>query len=116
MKGKINEIIAEINYKYKDYYLDDFLSGDDVKMLVDYLNNSQQEIKKLNNNIINLHSVICKKQNNINRLNNIIDELEKWLENIDIFQMNFIEDKRHITPYKSVLYKLNELKEGKNHE
>ena len=46
------------------------------------------------------------------RLNNIINELEEWLTNVDIFQMNFIENKEHITPYKAVLEKIKELKEG----
>ena len=46
------------------------------------------------------------------RLNNIINELEEWLTNVDIFQMNFIENKEHIKPYKAVLEKIKELKEG----
>ena len=43
----------------------------------------------------------------------VIDELEKWLKDVDVFQMNFIENKEHITPYKAVLEKIKELKEGK---
>lgn len=49
MNDRIKGIIEEINNKYQDYYIDDFLSGDDVKLLVDYLNKSQKEINKLNN-------------------------------------------------------------------
>lgn len=58
---------------------------------------------------------IFKKDKEIERLNNIINELEKWLIDVDIFQMNFIENKEHITPYKAVLDKLKELK-GENNE
>ena len=35
---------------------------------------------------------------------------QEWLKDVDVFQMNFIENKEHITPYKAVLDKLKELK------
>lgn len=42
MNDEIKEIIELINTKYEDYYIDDFLSGEDVKKLVEYINNLQQ--------------------------------------------------------------------------
>lgn len=44
MNDEIKEIIELINTKYEDYYIDDFLSGGDVKKLVDYITNLQQRI------------------------------------------------------------------------
>ena len=45
------------------------------------------------------------------QLKSILVELEEWLKDVDIFQMNFIENKNHITPFKAVLDKIQELKE-----
>ena len=45
------------------------------------------------------------------QLKSILVELEEWLKDVDIFQMNFIENKNHITPFKAVLDKIQKLKE-----
>ena len=34
---KINEILNNINSKYEDYYVQDIVSGDDLKLLLDYI-------------------------------------------------------------------------------
>ena len=64
--------------------------GDDFIPLWEWVNQLQQENKQLNN---------------------ILTELEEWLKDVDIFQMNFIENKNHITPFKAVLDKIQKLKE-----
>ena len=66
--------------------------------------NELRSINRTQENRINIQ------KEEIKELNNIINELEKWLEDVDIFQMNFIKNKKHITPYKAVLDKLQELK------
>ena len=55
-------------------------------------------------------TIILLQQEN-KQLKNILVELEEWLKDVDIFQMNFIENKNHITPFKAVLDKIQELKE-----
>ena len=52
-----------------------------------------------------------KSQQENKQLKSILVELEEWLKDVDIFQMNFIENKNHITPFKAVLDKIQELKE-----
>ena len=47
MNNEIKEIIHLVNKCYKDYYIDDILSGEDVKKLCDYITNLQEENKKL---------------------------------------------------------------------
>ena len=47
MNDKIKEILDIINYKYKDYYVQDILSGDDLKLLSDYITNLQEENERL---------------------------------------------------------------------
>lgn len=42
MNKEIKEIIELINTKYENYYIEDFLSGEDVKKLVDYITNLQE--------------------------------------------------------------------------
>lgn len=49
MTNEIKEIIELIKAKYKDYYIEDFLSGEDVKKLVDYTTNLQEKNKRLIN-------------------------------------------------------------------
>lgn len=51
MTAEIKEIIELINSKYKDYYIDDFLSGEDIKKLVDYTTNLREENEKLKSKI-----------------------------------------------------------------
>lgn len=71
-------------------------------------------MERINNSLINANIKLVDEnkglKKEIERLNNIINELEKWLEDVDIFQMNFIKNKKHITPYKAVLDKLQEIK------
>ena len=52
-----------------------------------------------------------KSQQENKQLKSILVELEEWLKDVDIFQMNFIENKNHITPFKAVLDKIQILKE-----
>ena len=54
-KDEIKEIIELINTKYKDYYTDDYITGDDVKKLVDYITNLQQRIDKASEYILDHH-------------------------------------------------------------
>lgn len=49
MNDVIKEIIELINTKYEDYYIDDFLSGEDVKKLADYITNLQQKVEQYEN-------------------------------------------------------------------
>ena len=56
-------------------------------------------------------SYIINLQEENQRLNNIKNELKKWLKDADVFQMNFIENKKHITSFKAVLDKLEALEE-----
>ena len=35
---KIDEILSNINSKYEEYYVQDIVSGEDLKLLVDYIN------------------------------------------------------------------------------
>ena len=46
MNDEIKEILNIINYKYKDYYVQDIVSGDDLKLLSDYITNLQQRCEK----------------------------------------------------------------------
>lgn len=54
MNKEIKEIIDLINEKYKDYYLDDFLSGEDIKNLVDHITNLENLYKEMLDNYENL--------------------------------------------------------------
>lgn len=49
MNDELKEIIELINTKYEDYYIDDFLSGEDVKKLADYITNLQQKVEQYEN-------------------------------------------------------------------
>lgn len=51
MKDEIKEIIELINTNYEDYYIEDFLSSEDVKKLVDYIVDLQEENKRLQKNL-----------------------------------------------------------------
>jgi hypothetical protein len=72
----------------------------------------RKENQRLNNDIKVLLKENESKEKVIMKYENVLNELEKWLKDVDVFQMNFIKNKDHITPYKAVLDKLNELKES----
>jgi hypothetical protein len=72
----------------------------------------KEENQRLNNDIKVLLKENESKEKVIMKYENVLNELEKWLKDVDVFQMNFIKNKDHITPYKAVLDKLNELKES----
>lgn len=61
--------------------------------------------------LIEMQNDIDKLQHENQELKSILVELEEWLKDVDIFQMNFIKNKNHITPFKAVLDKIQELKE-----
>lgn len=67
--------------------------------------------KKSNMVIQEFADIIIQLQHENQELKSILVELEEWLKDVDIFQMNFIENKNHITPFKAVLDKIQELKE-----
>ena len=64
-------------------------------------------------NPFDLYSDYEIQKHEIQRLNNNWNELKEWLQNVDTFQMNFIENKEHITPFKAVLEKIKEIEETK---
>lgn len=46
MTNQIKEILGNINDKWKDYYVQDIVSGDDLKQLLDYIINLQEKLDK----------------------------------------------------------------------
>ena len=84
----------------------------DREKLYDKCENMEQLFDKYYLPLLDKHySKIYELQQENKQLNNILTELEEWLKDVDIFQMNFIENKNHITPFKAVLDKIQELKE-----
>ncbi len=47
MEDEIKEILGNIKSKYEDYYVQDIVSGNDLKLLLDYITNLQKENEKL---------------------------------------------------------------------
>lgn len=70
----IKEIVNNIKEKYKDYYVSDIISGEDLKMLVD-------EIERLNN-ILNEIDLIFYRMRFVG-FNSKNDELKFLYENIN---------------------------------
>lgn len=95
--------IEWIDY-YKNATKEDVIQ--DMMLDINNIKEKDKEIERLTAESTEWESKCYKYQD-------IINELEKWLEDVDVFQMNFIENKEHITPYKTVLDKLKALKEGK---
>ena len=60
MKDEIKEILDNIKNKYEDYYVQDIVSGNDLKQLLDYITNLQQENKILKENAIHNDKVVDK--------------------------------------------------------
>lgn len=73
MNDEIKEILELINTKYEDYYIDDFLSGEDVKKLADYINNLQQ---KYNDNVTKYEELLEKYFNTQQRIDKAIEYIE----------------------------------------
>ncbi len=80
----------------------------------EYINKQAKVIQWYEKENRHNQEIIIKQAKEIERLNNIINELEIWLEEVDIFQRdieNISSD--HITVYNVILDKLKELKENK---
>ena len=73
-----------------------FVNSEDYMLLNSYISKPYEE-------------TIIEQDKEIERLNNIIDELEKWLNKI----INLTHNLDEKGTCKNVLYKLKELKEGK---
>lgn len=44
MNEKIREIVNNINEKYEDYYVQDIVSGKDLKIIADYIINLEEKL------------------------------------------------------------------------
>lgn len=51
MNKEIKEILDNIKNKYEDYYVQDIVSGNNLKQLLDYITNLQQENEQLKEKI-----------------------------------------------------------------
>lgn len=114
MINSIKEIIELVNEKWKDYYIEDFLTGEDVKKLVNCITNLREE-----NTNLSTENMILEKQKN--RAEHIIDELEKYhiksmenLKNTEDFKYIGINHVKILyEEHKRTLDKLKELKGDK---
>ena len=79
MNDEIKEILNIINYKYKDYYVQDIVSGDDLKLLSDYITNLQEE-----NEILKLDVITTEKN-----YNNFKDMYEKHIKEDFNYAINY---------------------------
>ena len=52
MTNEIKEILYNIKNKYEDYYVQDIVSGNDLKLLLDYITNLQEENERLKSTIL----------------------------------------------------------------
>lgn len=97
MNDELKEIIELINTKYEDYYIDDFLSGEDVKKLADYITNLQKENQILKENAIHNDKVVDKARWNENiyksRIDKAISILNKRKEDVENF--SWVEMRRN---------------------
>ena len=104
MNEEIKEILNNIKNKYKDYYVQDIVSGDDLKLLLDYITNLQQENESLKEVQCTFLGTGCKKQ-----LKDYKSRTDKAIE--------FIKEKRKVFEwYDTDLFYLESLLKGDSDE
>ena len=80
MKDEIKEILNNIKNKYEDYYVQDIVSGNDLKQLLDYITNLQQEIEKLNEDKRGMLVQLYKANDNRDKIKQENERLKEKLE------------------------------------
>ena len=84
MKDEIKEILDNINDKWEAYYVQDIVSGNDLKRLLDYITNLQEENERL---------IRIKKFYKNSALNNFKEKadykarIDKAIETIELWDM-----------------------------
>lgn len=77
MKDEIKEILENIKTKYNDYYVQDIVSGKDLKILLDYINHLERIEEEQYKAIQACKAYI----NECVRLQAIIDKAIEYMEN-----------------------------------
>lgn len=109
MTDKLKEILDNIKNNYDDHYVQDIVSGNDLKQLLDYVCNLQENNDNQMKYIADLLIQITQLTNNWNELRqHIKDYLEEW-ENSDD---EWVKGKCDMA--RDILYDMKEIKEGKN--
>ena len=57
-EDEIKEILDNIKSKYEDYYVQDIVSGNDLKILLDYITNLQEENEELREDNFAYHQLM----------------------------------------------------------
>ena len=98
MNDEIKEILNIINYKYKDYYVQDIVSGDDLKLLSDYITNLQEKNEDLKDRL----KVMEHFKNSLQEENKMLKELCDKYEEEHSNEFKIWKNERHqILDYKS---------------
>ncbi len=108
MNDDIKEILDSINDKYKDYYVQDIVSGDDLKLLLDYITNLQEQLHQAS---LDIQELIerdiecpswCDKLTNLQQENEELKKNQRYYKN-GVFSLEYDKETMSdmIDDYKS---------------
>ena len=75
MNKEVKEIIELIKEKIADYYIEDFLSEEDIIKLVDYITSLEQENKYLSDKVVKYTEVVDQQALKLKSIEQLISDI-----------------------------------------
>lgn len=91
MNDEIKEILDNIKNKYEDYYVQDIVSGNDLKQLLDYITNLQQENERLKENNLDMQEEMARTWQKCDDYKSRCEKAIEYIKNCEIVD----KDKRY---------------------